>query len=234
MQLFPFCRARIREMVRIMLAGVAVHALTLENWIQHSDRQSIENLIEWQAERGLTLSPKVEFKQGQFGWSVVATEPISSEEQLIVVDRDSQINLENAVAAIEEIIAPVRDDERTHRKLDCIETLALFLCIESRKAELSVYWPWLRTLPTDFSTLLISWGERYDTLLPWYLRELKRGHVESMDEIFDVIDEFYNARLIKEADRITRKEYDIAYSIITTRYKEDTPEFIRPEWFAEV
>lgn len=223
-------------MVRIMLTGVAVsHALTLENWIQHSDRQSIENLIEWQAGRGLTLSPKIEFKQGPFGWSVVATESIESDEKIIVVDRDSQINLEDAIIAIEEVIGEqIPEEERSHRKLDCIETLALFLCIESRKAESSVYWPWLRTLPTDFSTLLISWGERYDKLLPWYFRELKRGHVESMEEIFDVIDEFYNARLIKEADRITRKEYDIAYSIITTRYKEDTPNFVKPEWFAEV
>ena len=98
------------------------------------------------------------------------------------IERNSQINLEQAIETIENAID--MPDVRTHRKLDCIETLSLFLCIEARKAEESVYWPWLRTLPTDFNTLLVKWGNRFDSLLPLYFRELKRGHEERGDSVF--------------------------------------------------
>ena len=56
---------------------------------------------------------------------------------------------------------------------------------------------------------------------------------ESMDEIFDVIDDFYNHQQINPTDKITRTEFEIAYSIVTTRYKEDEPDFDKPEWFEE-
>ena len=65
--------------------------------------------------------------------------------------------------------------------------------------------------------MLVNWGGKYDSLLPYYMREMKRGHEESMDEIYSVVEDFLLD--VELESRITFKEYLIAYSIVTTRYK---------------
>ena len=65
--------------------------------------------------------------------------------------------------------------------------------------------------------MLVNWGDKYDSLLPYYMREMKRGHEESMDEIYSVVEDFLLD--VELESRITFKEYLIAYSIVTTRYK---------------
>ena len=65
--------------------------------------------------------------------------------------------------------------------------------------------------------MLVNWGDKYDSLLPYYMREMKRGHEESMDEIYSVVEDFLLD--VELESRITFKEYLIAYFIVTTRYK---------------
>ena len=70
----------------------------------------------------------------------------------------------------------------------------------------------------------MNWGEKYDSLLPHYVREIKRGHEESMDEIYSVIEDFLLDAEIEP--KITYEEYLIAYSIVTTRYKVRIEEWL--------
>jgi hypothetical protein len=58
-------------------------------------------------------------------------------------------------------------------KLECQDTLILFLIIEARKKKKSEFWPYIKTFPTSFETLLINFPAKYDQFLLDHVVELK-------------------------------------------------------------
>ena len=72
----------------------------------------------------ITCEPKI-------SWEVVALEDISKDEIIIKVDRDDQINIEQVIESVGDI--------SLDSKFDCVEALAIFLCIEFKKGEKSKY-----------------------------------------------------------------------------------------------
>ena len=67
----------------------------------------------------------------KISWEVIALEDISKDEIIIKVDRDDQINIEQVIESVGDI--------SLDSKFDCVEALALFLCIEFKKGEKSKY-----------------------------------------------------------------------------------------------
>ena len=77
-------------------------------------------------------------------------------------------------------------------QIDCVEALALYLCIEARKAEKSNIWKFLKVLPKDFGTLLENWDMKFHQLLPSYMAQAFEAAKEQRDLKFEKIDGFYN------------------------------------------
>lgn len=77
-------------------------------------------------------------------------------------------------------------------QIDCVEALALYLCIEARKAEKSNIWKFLKVLPKDFGTLLENWDDKFHQLLPSYMAQAFESAKEQRDIKFEKIDGFYN------------------------------------------
>merc|ERR1711990_739313 len=164
-----------------------------------------------------------------YGWGMYTREDLEEEETVLDISREFQINIETAVEVITSNQVPfnTRDDS----VIDCVEALALFLCIEARKGEKSIYWPQLRILPKDFSSQLENWPEKFDKLLPPYMVEVRKAANDARVEKFKIIEKLYNKNK-PEVERITPEEFAMAYTTVYTRYKEDVvPEEIKfPNW----
>ena len=104
-------------------------------------------------------------------------------------------------------------------QIDCVEALALYLCIEARKAEKSNIWKFLKVLPKDFGTLLENWDDKFHQLLPSYMAQAFESAKEQRDIKFEKIDGFYNFRMFGRAcswicgatvcDRFIRFYFDV-------------------------
>ena len=57
-------------------------------------------MLDWQKERGLYLDPKVKPVLGEYGWSFRAVEDIKNHTTLVKIERENQINIENAFETI--------------------------------------------------------------------------------------------------------------------------------------
>ena len=100
-------------------------------------------------------------------------------------------------------------------KLDCIDTLALFLILESRKEQDSEFWPYIATFPSHHHYLLMNWPARYDPFLMQHVQELKNRQINILRLRYDRIEQIYNQNHLTTA--ITMAELRKALSIVRTR-----------------
>ena len=75
------------------------------------------------------------------------------------------IRIENAIEVIEDELELTEDDVKKH--LDCADTLALYILFELRKGRSSDIWPYLATMPEEYTTPFDYWPiELHDYLTP--------------------------------------------------------------------
>ena len=88
----------------------------------------------------------------------MALEKILKDEVIVSIKREDQINVEQVIESVGEM-----ESDGTY---DCVEMLALFLCIERHKGADSKYADYLKILPDTFDTVLENWPDTFDEILP--------------------------------------------------------------------
>jgi hypothetical protein len=91
------------------------------------------------------------------------------------------IRVENAIEVIESELEITEDDVEQH--LDCADTLALYILFELRKGRASDIWPYLATMPEEYTTPFDYWPiELHDYLTP-----------ASHDFLFLAVSDYYDS-----------------------------------------
>ena len=91
------------------------------------------------------------------------------------------IRIENAIEVIESELEITEDDVEQH--LDCADTLALYILFELRKGRASDIWPYLATMPEEYTTPFDYWPiELHDYLTP-----------ASHDFLFLAVSDYYDS-----------------------------------------
>ena len=87
------------------------------------------------------------------------------DEQLFFASPCQTIRIENAFEVIESELDLTEDDVKQH--LDCADTLAVYILFELRKGPSSDIWPYLATMPEEYTTPFDYWPvELHDYLTP--------------------------------------------------------------------
>lgn len=89
-------------------------------------------------------------------------------------------------------------------KLDCADTLALFIAAEQRKGPKSKYKSYLDTLPTSFNYQLVNWPDKYDVFLTDQILIEKRLVKNNNDYAYASVNNTYN--YMNPGNAITKNE----------------------------
>jgi len=100
-------------------------------------------------------------------------------------------------------------------KLDCTDTLSLFVAVEIKKGEESEVWPYLATMPLSYITPLEYWPENMVNFLTPTGKDLTDSSIEDFKIRWERIEKIYNS--VNPENTLTKDEFHHAYSIVFTR-----------------
>lgn len=183
----------------------------------------IRNLIDWQ--QGF-LSNKIEIRRGEYGVGVYALENLEENEELFTSNNEYIIKLDRALKSLDGKVAVNKD-----YKLDCTDTLSLFIAVEIKKGDESEVWPYLATMPLSYITPLEYWPESMIDFLTPTGKDLAESSTEDFKIRWERIQKIYNSK--NPGNTLTRDEFHHAYSIVFTRYFTDEEPEDFPDWFHE-
>ena len=128
----------------------------------------------------------------------MALEKILKDESIVSIKREDQIN-------VEQVIESVGNELESENPFDCVEMLALFLCIERKKGADSKYAHYLNILPDSFDTVLERWPDKFDEILPVSLIYLKNILLNNKQSpIYSMIKQRHDKIVASNSRRWTR------------------------------